>query len=132
MTTTAATWFYSTPEDSAYFIEERVNQTFWQARVFDILLDSVTTKPPFKMKGLWRNSPIRVEWKPNEYFILKTAQDQDASDLVQAISRVIALTPSFSCINNQTQLVTEWHTDGGNERWQKLQGKPAFSDLKRL
>ena len=132
MTTNAATWFYSQPEPRKYYITERVNQTFWQARVNSIWLNCTRANPPFQMSGVWRDTAIEVEWLPNDHFILRSPADFDASDLVDGISRVIALEPSFDYTDEQERLVTEWHMEGGKDRWQEIQGKPSFGNPQRL
>lgn len=132
MTTTAETWFYRDPEHIAYYLEERVNQTFWQARLGNLWLDCVSAEPPYRMSGVWRDLPVDVEWVPNEFFILRVPSDSGSADLVNGVSHVLALSPAFRYTDAHQRLVTEWHVDGGKARWQEVQGKAAFSNLQRL
>lgn len=132
MTTTAATWFYNDPEPIPYYLEERVNQTFWQARLTNIWLKCTRAEPPYQMAGDWREVPVEIEWVPNQAFTLRVPQDSDSGDLVRSVSRVLALKPAFSYTDGQGQQVTEWHVDGGAARWQEIQGKAAFGNLQRL
>lgn len=132
MTTNAATWFYRDPERVAYYLEERVNQTFWAARLFDLWLDCVSAEPPYRMAGLWRRAAVEIEWQPNDSFILRVARDTDPGDLVSAVSRVLALQPALSYDDAEGRFVAEWHTDGGRGRWQTIQGKAEFHNPQRL
>jgi hypothetical protein len=132
MTTTSATWFYRDPERIAYYLEERVNQTFWQARLNGLWLDCVSAEPPYRMSGVWREVPVEIEWVPGEFFILRVPSDSDSSDFVNAVSHVLALSPAFNYTDPDERLVTEWHVDGGKARWQDIQGKAAFANLQRL
>ncbi len=132
MTTTAATWFYRDPEQIAYYLEERVNQTFWQARVGNIFLSADSAQPPFKMSGAWRDQAVEIEWRPNEYFTLRTPDEVDATDLISGVSRVLAQQAALSFIDPEDRLVTEWHVNGGGPRWGDIQGKPAYRHPQRL
>ena len=132
MTTTAATWFYRDPERIAYYLEERVNQTFWQARIGNIWLDANSAEPPYRMSGVWRDQPVEIEWQPNEYFVLRVPEAGDAADLVNGVSRVLALQPSLSFGDPEDRLVTEWHVSGGAARWGDIQGKAAYRNPQRL
>lgn len=132
MTTTAATWFYRDPERIPYYIEERVNQTLWQARVGDILLDATSAEPPYRMTGRWRDQPVEIEWQPNDYFVLRVPVEADPTDLVNGISHVLALKPALRFTDTEDRLVTEWYVDGGASRWDDIQGKAAYRHPQRL
>jgi hypothetical protein len=132
MTTTAATWFYRDPERVACYLEERVNQTFWQARFGALWLDCVRAEPPYHMSGIWREAPVEIEWQPNAFFILRVSGDADPADLVNGVSRILALKPALSYTDGQDRRVTEWHVNGGKDRWQEIQDKPTFRNPQRL
>jgi hypothetical protein len=132
MTTNAATWFYRDPERIAYYLEERVNQTFWAARQFDLWMACVSAEPPYKMSGEWHDASVEIEWQPNESFALRISEDADPDDLVNAVSRVLALDPALSYNDTHDRFVTEWHTNGGQSRWQEIQGKAGFRNPQRL
>lgn len=132
MTTTAATWFYRDPERIPYYLEERVNQTFWQARFGDFWLDATSASPPYRMVGEWLGTPIAIEWKPNDYFTLRVPEDSDAARLVTGITRMLAIHPTLDYANGDGEFVTEWHVDGGADRWQEIQGKAGYVNPQRL
>jgi len=132
MTTNAATWFYRDPERVAYYLEERVNQTFWAARLLDLWLDCVSAEPPYRMAGQWRGAPVEVEWQPNESFSLRVSKDGVPDDLVNGVSRVLALKPALSYNDSEGWSVIEWHTNGSRGRWQEIQGKAEFRNPQRL
>lgn len=131
MTTTAATWFYDDPERIPYYLEERVNQNFWQARVYDIWLDATSAEPPFRMSGTWRDQTVEIEWQPKKYLTLRLTGEAEADDLVQGISRMLALEPSCSYEDTNDHFCVEWHASGAMERWQEIQGKAAYRNPQR-
>ena len=66
MSTNARTWFYTEPEHDAFAIVERLNSTFWAARIGQILCTAcMQAEPPFKCRGprrLLRRSPAGCGW----------------------------------------------------------------------
>lgn len=133
MTTTAATWFYNDPEPNPFYIQERVNQTFWQARFGQLWLDCTSATSPYKMSGLWGDVPVEFEWQTATSFILRVPGEAETDSMVAGISRVLALKASLRYeISTTGQMVIEWHADGGNERWQKIQGDPSYRNPERL
>ncbi|HEC21947.1 MAG TPA: hypothetical protein ENI95_03405 [Chloroflexi bacterium] len=133
MSTNAGTWFYAEPEHQAYLITERLNGTFWQARVVSIYWRCVKDEPPFRAEGYAGDRVLELEWVPGEWLALKVPADFDATSLVEAISGRILLMPAALTFETpEGQRVYEWHTDGGEERWREIQGNPTFIHPRRL
>ena len=130
MTTDSRTWFYTTPEPRPYYIEERVNQTLWKNRLINISLSCTQATPPIKMEGMWGDAPIALEWQPGKYFTLRCGVE--SKELIGTFRQVLMLRPALTYQDPSGMFVTEWHTDGGGERWKQTQGKPEFQGLKRL
>ncbi len=125
MSTNASTWFYSEPEHDPYLIEERVNQTLWNARQVYLYLDCVQAAPPYKMVGEWKDIHIEVEWEVGKHFTLRT--DHEAPGLRRGISQALGISPpslAYQAVDGT--YVTEWHVDGGGERWREVQGQPKY------
>lgn len=133
MSTTAASWFYNTPENQAYLISERLNSTFWQARVVSIYWKGVQTEAPFKALGYQGDDVIEIEWEPGEWLALRAPAGADIERLVEVISkRILAIPATFSYETLDGDRTVEWHTDGGEKRWNELQGQFKYSNLERL
>lgn len=133
MSTTAQSWFYHTPENQAYLISERLNATFWQARVVSIYWKGVQTVPPFKAIGYQGEHTIEMEWVPNEWLALRAPAGADIERLVEVISkRILAIPATFSYETLNGDRTIEWHLDDGEKRWNELQGQYKYSHLKRL
>jgi hypothetical protein len=130
MTTSARTWFYTTPEPRPYYIEERVNQTLWKHRLQGLFMSCTQAEAPIRMEGRWNEVPIVFEWKPGDYFILKSGQER--KELIAVIRQILMIAPAFSYDDPDGMHVVEWHTDGGMARWKSVQGDPRFQALRRL
>ncbi|RMF78100.1 MAG: hypothetical protein D6737_15835 [Chloroflexi bacterium] len=130
MTTDARTWFYTTPEARPYYIEERVNQTLWKHRLVNIFMSCTQATPPIQMAGKWGDVDVAFEWQPGKYFTLRSSEEN--LELVGVIRQMLMLRPALSYYDTDNNFVVEWHTDGGAERWNQVQGNPAFQGLKRL
>ena len=130
MTSTAAAWFYHKPESIPYYIEERVNQTLWAARLGDIYLRCLSAEPPIVMEGQWHGSKIVFEWEPGRYFACRSQPAQP--ELVEVLNFVLGLKPSFSYEDADGMLVYEWRLEGDAERWQAIQGQPMYHHPRRL
>jgi hypothetical protein len=130
MTTSSRTWFYSTPEPRPYYIEERVNQTLWKNRLQGVYMTCTQATNPIRMNGTWRDSQVTFEWKPGDYFILRTSSEE--KDMIGVLRQILMLRPAFAYKDADGMYVVEWHTDGGEKRWKDVQGKPNFQGLRRL
>lgn len=132
--TNASTWFYSQPEPVPFLIAERVNNTFWAARVVDIYWTVTRAEAPYRAEGLLENAPVELEWVPGEWLALGGPQETPAfKDIINAISaRIVARPATLTYINRRGMRVYEWHPFGGKERWREIQGKPEFIAPERL
>lgn len=130
MTTSAKTWFYSTPEPRPYYIEERVNQTLWKHRLQGLFMTCTQAVAPIQMVGRWHDVGVQFEWKPGDYFILRT--EQERKELIGVLRQVLMMRPSLSYQTPDGLHVVEWHTDGGAQRLRDVQGQPQFQSLRRL
>jgi|GEM_PF-223115 len=142
MSTNAASWFYHEPEHVPYLISERLNATFWQARIVGIYWRCVQAEPPFRAEGYASNQMLELEWQPAQWLALKVPTEAvengmpdgaKVDDLVDNLSkRILAKPASLSYVDPQGRKVYEWHIDGGAHRWSEIQGKPGFSQPKRF
>ncbi|MFN8371508.1 MAG: hypothetical protein U0694_01325 [Anaerolineae bacterium] len=130
MATTSRTWFYSTPEPRPYYIEERVNHTLWQNRLQGLYMSCTQATAPYRMEGKWHDMPVSFEWKPGDYFILRTAEEK--KELIGVLRQILMMRPAFAYDDGDGMHVVEWYTDGGENRWKAIQGKPNFQGLRRL
>lgn len=133
MTTTAQTWFYQPPENQAYLVTERLNATFWAARVVGAYWRCVRAEPPFKAEGYWGEHVLEMEWEPGEWLALKGPDGANLDDLVKAISkRILAYPATLAYRDSDGHQIVEWHRDGGQKRWSEVQGRPEFVQPRRL
>jgi hypothetical protein len=131
MATDARKWFYSTPEPRPYYIEERVNHTLWKHRVQGVFMSCTQATPPIKMEGNWNGMLMSFEWKPGDYFILRTAEER--KELIGVIRQILFnLRPTLTYVDPDGMHVVEWHTNGGTERWKEVQGNPQYQGARRL
>jgi hypothetical protein len=127
MTTTAATWFYRTPEKRPYLLAERLRTSFWEQRFGSLWLDPVSAGPPVVMQGA-----IKMEWEPAQWFRLSSRPEVPA--LAGGVSNLLGRKPYLRYTDTDGDTVWEWWIDpkAGERRWQELQGKPAFGSPIRL
>jgi hypothetical protein len=130
MTTTAMTWFYRAPEKIPYYIGERVNGTFWEARMPGVFLDVVRSEPPFLMEGNYNGAPIQMEWVPNKWLRLTTCPASPA--LAKGLANILRRKPNLSFETADGETIWEWRLEDADQRWQEIQGKPAFRNPTRL
>ncbi|GAB4545350.1 MAG: hypothetical protein OHK0023_03490 [Anaerolineae bacterium] len=129
MATTARTWFYAEPEHRPYYIEERVNQNLWAMRFGGIYLDCVSAEPPFRMEGKWNDIALTMEWVPNRY--LRLTADQENKVLVAGYSQMLQMPPLFSYVDENGIFTVEWwRTDEGKQRYNDIQGRPGYTNVK--
>ncbi len=130
MATTAQTWFYRMPEHKAYYLNERVNATFWDARVGGLWLNVIRAEPPFVMEGIHNGARVRLEWEPNRWLRLATSPANPG--LVTAVSNVLRFKPALRFETPENDVVWEWWVEGADKRWHEIQGKPVFRQPERL
>ena len=135
MTTNAGTWFFQEPEHNAYLISERLNSTFWNARVVDVYWKCTQAEPPFRATGYSGSDMLTLEWVPNEWLRLTIPAGSSFNDeaLVEAVGkRILTMEPSFGYQDPDDAVVTEWHRDDGEKRWSEIQGNAAYVQPHRL
>lgn len=133
MSTTAETWFYYEPEHNAYLISERLNATFWTARVVEIYWRCVKADPPFCAVGYSGEHTVALEWVPTDWLALRCQEELCVDTVVEAISNRILAFPATLVYGKQDGTrVWEWHRDGGHKRWSEIQGRAEFLRPERL
>lgn len=130
MATNARTWFYETPENNAYLLQERVNTTLWMARLLDVYFTAENTEPPFRMTGFWQGTPLVIEWQPGQWFRLVAPRDVPA--IIAAFSNILQIPASLTYTDIEGRIITEWHRDGGEAQWREIQGNPTYQSPVRL
>lgn len=130
MATNARTWFYETPEDSPYLLQERVNSTLWMARLWDVFFIAEQTTAPFRMTATRQASPLTIEWETGKWLRLIAAADEPS--VVGAFSNILQIPATLTYIDSSGRIITEWHRDGGTARWREIQGNPMFQSPVRL
>ncbi len=130
MATDSRTWFYTTPEPRPYFIEERVNHTLWKNRLQGLSMTCTQYTVPIKMEGTWNGMPVRFEWQPGKYFILRSGRE--VKELIGVMRQVLMMRPALLYIDPDGMFCVEWHTDGGAARFKEVQSNPNFQGLRRL
>lgn len=130
MTTTAMTWFYRAPEKIPYYIAERVNGTFWEARLPGVYLDVVRAEPPIMMKGNYNGAPITLAWEPAKWLRLTTLPAAPA--LARGVDNILGVKASLRYETDDGETVWEWRLHDAGKRWQEIQGKPIYRNPVRL
>jgi len=132
MTTTAATWFYHTPENIPYLLVERVRTTFWDERLTGLWLDVLRAESPILLEGTYNGANVKMEWEPAKWFRLSSAPAAPA--LVRGTANILRRKPVLRYEDAAGQTICEWHLtpESANKRWQEIQGKPAFQNPTRL
>jgi len=130
MATNARTWFYQTPENNPYLLQERVNGTLWMARFWDVYFITERAEPPFRMSAVYKGLPLVIEWEPNKWFRLTAPQS--VPDVISAFSNVLQMPAALMYTDNRGMAITEWHRDGGEARWREIQGNPMYQSPLRL
>jgi hypothetical protein len=130
MATNASTWFYHTPENNPYILQERVNSTLWMARLTDVYFVAEQTEAPFRMTAVYQGQPLVMEWEPDRWLRLTTTSAIPA--VLTALSNVLQIPASLTYTDGSGKIITEWHRDGGDTRWQEIQGNPIFQSPVQL
>ncbi len=131
MATNARTWFYETPEKSAYLLQERVNGNLWMARLSDVYFVAEQAEPPYRMTAVWQGHPLTLEWETGKW--LRLSSDASLPAVIGAFSNVLQIPATLTYLDSTTgRVITEWHRDGGNTRWREIQGNPSYHNPARL
>ena len=132
MTTTAETWFYGRPEAEKYLITERLNSTFWNARIVSVYWKGTSSEPPFSATGFRGQQMYKLRWEPGEWLSLSGPEGDTLDDLVDAINTRVLVFPATFTYEKDGERVYEWHRDGGAQRWSEIQGRGEFFKPQRL
>jgi hypothetical protein len=132
MSTNAWTWFFNEPENQAYLITERLNATFWQARVVNIYWHCTQDTAPFQAAGYAGDQVLGLSWQPGEWLSLRVPTGFDEEDLVRAITHRILTVPPTLTYEQSSSQVYEWVLDGAQSRYAELQADPTLNALKPL
>jgi hypothetical protein len=132
MSTNAWTWFFNEPENQSYLITERLNATFWQARVVNVYWRCTQDTAPYEAAGYAGDQVLGMSWQPKEWLALRVPPGFEADDLVKAISQRILTIPPTLTYEQADHQVYEWVVDGGQSRYTELEGDQTLSALKPL
>ena len=130
MSTDSRTWFYTTPEPRPYFIEERVNHTLWKNRLQGLSMTCTQYTAPIKLEGIWNGMPVEFEYQPGKWFILRAGRE--VKELIGVMRQILMIRPALAYTDASGMFCVEWYTDGGAERFQRIQGDPNFQGVRRL
>lgn len=130
----ALKWFYQTPENTPYLIGERLNATFWDARIVAYTWRCTRAESPYEAVGYGIGETVRLAWEPGQWLALTFSGDhQEDHPLNQAITRrILGFKPSITYQDHGGNQIIEWHTDGGQKRWSAIQGHPEIVLPERL
>ena len=130
MATNATTWFYNEPETGRpYFIEERVNSTFWLNRINDVYFKTVSAEAPYRVVGVWNSLDTEIEWEVNNVLILRMAEE--SIPFVRGVTEILGFLPTVSYTDADGRFVTEWYVRDAQKRLGEVQGNPSFQNIKR-
>jgi hypothetical protein len=133
MSGNAGTWFYAEPEARPYYVTERLNSTFWQARVVGVYWRCDRAEAPFHAQGLTDGYTLDMEWQPGQWLRLIAPAGLDVSGMVKSISgRILAMKACIAYHDKDGRQFFEWHTDGGKHRWTEIQGKAGYVKPRKL
>jgi hypothetical protein len=130
MSTDSRTWFYTTPEPRPYFIEERVNHTLWKNRLQGLSMTCTQYTAPIKLEGIWNGMPVEFEYQPGKWFILRAGRE--VKELIGVMRQILMIRPTLAYTDASGLFCVEWYTSGGEERFQRIQGDPAYQGVRRL
>ena len=130
MSTDSRTWFYTTPEPRPYFIEERINHTLWKNRLQGLSMTCTQYTAPIKLEGIWNGMLVEFEYQPGKWFILRAGRE--VKELIGVMRQILMIRPALAYTDASGLFCVEWYTDGGAERFQHIQGDPAFQGVRRL
>lgn len=123
-------WFYSSKMPSAGAIAENMRHELWELHVYGVWFTCTHGELPYKYRGLWQDKQFEVEMEPRKYLIVRSKEDLPW--IVEGFKRAMRCVPTFKYQEPDGRFAAEWRMDGREARWQSMQGKPAFKNLKRL
>jgi len=123
-------WFYSTRMPSAGAIAENMRHDFWEMRVYGVWFTCTRSESPYAYRGLWQGKTFNVDVELRQYLIVRSKDELPW--IAEGFKRVLRTVPTFKYQEPDGRFVVEWRFDGREARWQAMQGKPAFKNLKRL
>ena len=126
----ATHWFYSSNMPSAGAIAENMRHEFWEFHVYGVWFTCARGELPYTYRGLWQGKPFEVEMEPRQYVIVRSKEELPW--IVEGFKRAMRSVPTFKYQEPDGRYAAEWRMDGREARWQAMQGKPAFKNLKRL
>ncbi len=134
MSANAGSWFYNEPEGQAYLISERLNGTFWQARVYEVYWTCSKDTAPYVAEGILPSGDaIKLEWEAGKWLAITAPESDRLEKIIGLIAeRVLMMAPTVTYVEADGKRGYEWHLAGGQERWGKIQGVARYSQLQRL
>lgn len=123
-------WFYSAKMPSAGAIAENMRHELWEFHVYGVWLSCLGKELPFRYRGLWQGKQFEVEMSPRQYLILRS--QEELPWIVEGFRRSMRSVPTFKYQEADGRFAAEWRMDERETRWQAMQGKPAFKNLRRL
>ena len=133
MSSNAGTWFYQEPENQPYMVTERLNSTFWGARLTDTYWKCLQTESPYQAEGYLGDHVMLLEWVPQQWLRLTAPEAVEMERIVRGLNeRILGVGATLTYKDKEGHRIYEWHLDGGDERWSEVQGRPEFMQPKRL
>ena len=123
-------WFYSSKMPSAGAIGENMRHALWEMYVYGVWLTCTRNELPYAYRGLWQGKQFEVEMESRKYLIVRSKDDLPW--IAEGFKRALRCVPTFKYQESDGRYAVEWRMDGREARWQGMQGKPAFKNLKRL
>jgi len=123
-------WFYSSKMPSAGAIAENMRHEFWEFHVYGVWFTCTQPELPYKYRGLWEGKEFEVEMEPRKYLIVRSKDELPW--IIEGFKRALRVVATFRYQDKDGRYVYEWRPADREERWQSMQGKPAFKNLKRL
>jgi len=123
-------WFYSSKMPSAGAIAENMRHELWEQRVYGVWFTGTRSELPYTYRGLWQGKQFEVEMEPRAYLIVRSKEELPW--IIEGFKRTMRSVPTFKYQEPDGRHVVEWRMNGREARWQAMQGKPAFKNLKRL
>ena len=123
-------WFYAEHQVTPGATVEKMRQDLWSYGFYNAWLTLTKKEPPYAASGLWGAEKFEVEFEPRKFLIVRTTKDNDW--LKVAFTRALGMPPHFWYQERTGGSVYEWRMTDRDDRWQAMQGLPAFKSLKRL
>lgn len=101
-----------------------------QGEIEEVIINPLAVKPG-SCEGTYKEKKFLLTWKPNHYFLLSMAQDNDSlQKLVGAFSKVIEYSPF--CKYRDGEIFTyEWDRVNPDERYVEI-SKQDVTDLVKI